>query len=104
MAAANRLGVRGASVGQAVGTEGGITNDVSIPPRSYLSRLAGEFSGAQVSIPDHDIDEPVDDGMQWCTVHRQYYYWMQGYGCPGCASDEADRQYDSMRDERGREK
>ena len=49
MAAADRLGIRRTQVDQAVGTPGGVTNDVPLPPRSVLSRLAGELSGVAMS-------------------------------------------------------
>ena len=49
MASADGLGIRGASVGQAMGEAGGVTDAVPLPPRSYLSRLAGEFSGDAMS-------------------------------------------------------
>jgi hypothetical protein len=50
-----------------------------------------------VSVADFDI-EPVDEWQGFCEIH-QCYYWYE-YRCMGCNNDQADRAYDSMKDER----
>lgn len=50
-----------------------------------------------MGVPDHEIDEPdEDDGC--CSIHGCYR--DKGFGCIGCACDEADRCLDSRRSER----
>ena len=54
-----------------------------------------------MSVADHEIEEH-DPNIEWCDVHQLYY--VATYPCGACKDDAADRRYDSMRDERGREK
>lgn len=50
-----------------------------------------------MSIPDCQLDEP-DVRMRWCGLHELSYIKT----CEQCANDEADRRFDSQREERGR--
>ena len=55
-----------------------------------------------MGVAEHE-EEPVNEWQYFCNVHEMYFY-KPGPGCIGCACDEADRQYGSKLDERGREK
>lgn len=43
-----------------------------------------------MSIPDGELEEPSDS--LWCFTHESYR------PCGGCRADEADRQYDTMKE------
>ena len=52
-----------------------------------------------MSIPDHELDES-DDREGWCSIHEHFH--SLDNTCSSCRDDEADRQHDSQREERGR--
>jgi len=45
-----------------------------------------------MSIADHEIEEPSDDGIYWCTIHD--YHYRVGHACPACRDEQADRAVD----------